>query len=448
MRANLSLLFYLKRRNSEKTGQVPVYLRITVDNKRAELATGHQCEPEKWSNAAGKMMGTKESVREFNARLEELQRKIYAIADRLEREEEIITAEGLKMVYLGKTSSHRMILEIFGEHNRKAKALVGNGFAPGTIERYKTSLKHTKEFIQSKYHVDDLSVVRINHAFIAEYEFYLRSVRGCGNNTTVKYLNNFKKITRICLGNGWMIRDPFINHKLRTKIVDRGFLNEQELKRMAEHVFEVQRLNTVRDIFLFSCYTGLAYVDVHKLKRQELVTGSDGAFWVHTKRQKTDTPSKIPLLLPAMQLINKYKDHPVCEATGKVFPVSSNQKMNAYLKEIADLCRIDKTLTYHIARHTFATTVTLLNGIPIESVSKMLGHTNIKTTQHYAKILDIKVAQDMAGLDKKLLDKGLINVEANIEHEGKDKAAELITPLEPGSETIGNSEPRIIKLFA
>jgi site-specific recombinase XerD len=448
MRANLSLLFYLKRRNSEKTGPVPVYLRITVDNKRAELATGHQCEPEKWSNAAGKMMGTKESVREFNASLEELQRKIHAIADRLEREEEIITAEGLKMAYLGKTSSHRMILEIFGEHNRKAKALVGNGFAPGTIERYKTSLKHTKEFIQSKYRVDDLSVSRINHAFIAEYEFYLRSVRGCGNNTTVKYLNNFKKIIRICLGNGWMIRDPFINYKLRTKIVDRGFLNEQELKRMAEQVFEVQRLNTVRDIFLFSCYTGLAYVDVHKLKRQELVTGLDGALWVHTKREKTNTPSKIPLLLPAMQLINKYRDHPVCEATGKVFPVSSNQKMNAYLKEIADLCRIDKTLTYHVARHTFATTVTLLNGIPIESVSKMLGHTNIKTTQHYAKILDIKVAHDMAGLDKKLRDKGLLNVEANIGDQGNDNAAEMITSPDAGIEPEDKPEPRIIKLFA
>ncbi|WP_449436909.1 site-specific integrase [Pedobacter steynii] len=403
MSANLSLLFYLKRRNSEKTGLVPVYLRITVDGERSELATGHKCELEKWSNVSGKMMGSKENVREFNARLEELQRKIHTIADRLEKEEEIITAEGLKMAYLGKTTSHRMILEVFGEHNRKAKVLVGKDFAPGTIERYETSLKHTRKFIQSKYRVDDLSVSRINHAFIAEYEFYLRSVRGCGNNTTVKYLNNFKKITRICLGNGWMTRDPFINHKLRTKIVDRGFLNEQELKRMAEHVFEVQRLNTVRDIFLFSCYTGLAYVDVHKLRRQELVIGHDGALWVQTKRQKTNTPSKIPLLLPAKQLLNKYKDHPVCETTGKVFPVSSNQKMNAYLKEIADLCKIDKTLTYHIARHTFATTVTLLNGIPIESVSKMLGHTNIKTTQHYAKILDVKVGADMAALVDKPL---------------------------------------------
>jgi len=448
MRTNLSLLFYLKRRNSEETGLVPVYLRITVDNKRVELATGHKCEAEKWSNAAGKMMGTKESVREFNARLEELERKIHAIADRLERDEEFITAEGLKMIYLGKSSSHRMILEIFAEHNRKATALVGKGFAPGTIERYKTSLKHTKEFIQSQYHVDDLSVSRINHAFIAEYEFYLRSVRGCGNNTTVKYLNNFKKIIRICLGNGWMTRDPFINHKLRTKIVDRGFLNEQELKRMAEHVFEVPRLNTVRDVFLFSCYTGLAYVDVHKLKRQELVTGSDGALWVHTKRQKTDTPSKIPLLLPAMQLINKYRDHPVCEATGKVFPVSSNQKINAYLKEIADLCRIDKTLTYHIARHTFATTVTLLNGIPIESVSKMLGHTNIKTTQHYAKILDVKVAADMAGLDEKLRDKGLIHVEANVGDRENDKPADLVTSPEPGSEPEDKPEPKIIRLYA
>jgi integrase len=157
----------------------------------------------------------------------------------------------------------------------------------------------------------------------------------------------------------------------------------------------------VRDIFLFCCFTGLAYADVKKLRRWDLVTGVDGEQWISIKRQKTDTPSRIPILPAASLLIHRYADHPHCENSGRVLPVLSNQKMNAYLKEIADVCGINKPITFHIARHTFATTVTLLNGVPIESVSKMLGHTNIQTTQHYAKILDIKVGADMAALKQK-----------------------------------------------
>ena len=185
------------------------------------------------------------------------------------------------------------------------------------------------------------------------------------------------------------------------KQVDRVYLNEDELQAMAEKVFATERLNQVRDIFLFSCFTGLAYADVQKLKRTEIVKGVDGEMWISTKRQKTDFPTGIPLLPSALSLLDKYKDHLVSSIKDKAFPVSSNQKMNAYLKEIAGVCGINKELTYHIARHTFATTVTLLNGVPIESVSKMLGHTNIKTTQHYAKILDIKVGADMAKLKLK-----------------------------------------------
>jgi len=185
------------------------------------------------------------------------------------------------------------------------------------------------------------------------------------------------------------------------KIVDRVFLNQDEIDLIANKVFETMRLNQVRDIFLFSCLTGLAYADVQKLKKTEIVKGLDGKMWIFTKRQKTDTPTRVPLLASALAILNKYAYHPACDNSGKALPVSTNQKMNAYLKEIAGICGINKELTYHTARHTFATTVTLSNGVPIESVSKMLGHTNIKTTQHYAKILDMKVSQDMALLKQK-----------------------------------------------
>jgi integrase len=253
-----------------------------------------------------------------------------------------------------------------------------------------------------KYKINDIRVKEIDHRFITEFEFYLRSVRKCNNNSALKYIKNFGKVVRICLANGWITVNPFLNYKIRIRKVDRPFLNKEELETMALKTFVSPRLEQVRDIFLFSCYTGLAYIDVQQLKRSEIVKGIDGEQWIYTNRQKTSTPSRIPLLPYALSVIEKYKDHPQCEVEDKLLPILSNQKMNAYLKEIADLCAIPKDLTFHIARHTFATTVTLLNGVPIETVSKMLGHTNIKTTQHYARILDIKVGEDMMNLKRKL----------------------------------------------
>jgi integrase len=234
-----------------------------------------------------------------------------------------------------------------------------------------------------------------------EYEFYLRSVRKCANNSAVKYIKNFGKIIRICLANHWLVYNPFSNYKNKIKTVDRVYLTTEELQEMASKELATERLVQVRDIFLFCCFTGLAYADVKKLRRWDLVIGVDGEKWITIKRQKTDTPSRIPILPTATVIIQRYVHHPHCENNGRVLPVLSNQKMNSYLKEIADVCGINKPITFHIARHTFATTVTLLNGVPIESVSKMLGHTNIQTTQHYAKILDIKVGADMALLKQK-----------------------------------------------
>jgi len=229
----------------------------------------------------------------------------------------------------------------------------------------------------------------------------LKSVRKCANNSAVKYIRNFQKIVNICLDNGWLQVNPFLKYKAKVKQVDRIFLNQTELDSISVKNFGTERVNVVKDIFLFCCYTGLAYADVQKLKPSEIVVGVDGEAWISSKRVKTNTAFKIPLLPSALQLIDKYKDHLATRLTARTFPVISNQKMNAYLKEIAEICNINKILTFHIARHTFATTVTLANGVSIESVSKMLGHTNIKTTQHYAKILDVKVGKDMELLRSK-----------------------------------------------
>lgn len=201
--------------------------------------------------------------------------------------------------------------------------------------------------------------------------------------------------------NGWLQKDPFLGFKMPKREVERTALTEKELQEMTSKTFLAERLTLVRDIFLFSCYSGLAYADVKKLRRTDIIIGVDGEKWINSKRQKTDVTARIPLLQPALVILEQYQNHPACTIEGRILPVLSNQKMNAYLKEIADLCGIAKTLTYHIARHTFATTVTLSNGVPIETVSKMLGHRNLKTTQHYAKILDIKISMDMKLLSNK-----------------------------------------------
>jgi site-specific recombinase XerD len=297
----------------------------------------------------------------------------------------------------------KMLVPIFEEHNKQVKALIGKEYSKGTYDRYETSLKHTKAFLLWKYQVIDIDIYGIDHEFITSYDFYLRSERNCNNNSTVKYLKNFKKIILICIANGWLDKDPFVKYKPKVKEVKRDFLNSEDLETLANKKLVSDRVSQVRDIFLFSCYTGLAYADVKKLKRSEIVPGIDGQKWIYTSRQKTDTDSRVPLLPNALDLMAKYEDHPQCVDDGLLLPVLSNQKMNSYLKEIADACGITKELTYHIARHTFATTVTLANGVSIESVSKMLGHKNIRTTQHYAKILDQKVSEDMTLLKQKLI---------------------------------------------
>ena len=201
-----------------------------------------------------------------------------------------------------------------------------------------------------------------------------------------------------CIQSGYIQRNPFVGFKLVKKEVVREILSKEDLEKMANVQFPTERSGQVRDIFLFCCYTGLAYADIKKLKRSEIVIGVDGERWIFTSRQKTDTPSKIPLLPAALEILGKYENHPMCFNKNLLMPVLSNQKMNDYLKQIADLSGIDKVLTFHIARHTFATTITLSNGVPIETVSKMLGHKSLRTTQHYAKILDLKVSQDMQEL--------------------------------------------------
>ncbi len=402
MKTKVSILFYAKRAKASVNGLIPIYTRITINGKRIELSTNRFVEISKWSTEAGKMKGTSEEARSINNHLDLLKVQIIDAQMELIHKKIPITSETLKSKILGVDERARMLVPIFQDHNNKIKELVGKEYAPGTLERYKTSLSHAIEFLQWKYNISNIDITKIDHAFITDYEFWLRSVRNCANNTAVKYIKNFSKIIKICLANNWIERNPFANYKSKVKEVERVYLSETEIQNIIEKDFKTERLSLVRDIFLFSCFTGLAYIDVKNLTKSHISFGIDGEKWIFTHRQKTESASKIPILPVTQMIIDKYENHQQCLNEDKLLPILSNQKMNAYLKEIAGVCEIEKELTFHIARHTFATTVTLTNGVPIESVSKMLGHKNLKTTQHYAKVLDKKVSEDMKILRDKM----------------------------------------------
>jgi site-specific recombinase XerD len=402
MMQTISVAFFARKDRTTDDGMKPVFMRISLMNKRLTLATKIFVKPNEWSDQNGKLKTNSEEARRVNRMLEAFKMRAFDYQRELMNEGKDVTLENMKAKWYGLTlEKSRMLMEVFKQHNEQMKALVNREFSPLTLERYETSFRHTQEFMKWKFKLEDINIKKLNYEFISDYEFWLKSQRKCDHNTTVKYLSNFKKIVHICIKNGWLDRDPFVGFKMTKREVERPFLVEEELNKIINKKFLAPRMNQVKDIFIFCCYTGLAYADVEKLTREEITTGIDGEKWIWTSRQKTDTATRIPLLPQALEILERYKDDPQCAHKGRLLPVLSNQKMNTYLKEIADACDITKKMTLHTARHTFATTVTLSNGVPIETVSKMLGHRNLKTTQHYARILDLKVSEDMSKLRSK-----------------------------------------------
>lgn len=403
MSQTISVAFYTRKDRATDDGLLPVFMKITIGGKRLVVMTKIFVKPTEWSGKNGKLKTNSEEARRVNKMLDAFKMRAFDYQRELMNEGKEVTLASMKAKWYGLSlEKARMLMEVFKEHNEQMKALINREFSPLTFERYETSFRHTQEFMKWKYQIEDIDIKKLNYEFISNYEFWLKSVRKCDHNTTVKYLSNFKKIVHICIKHGWLDRDPFVGFKMTKREVERPFLVEEELTRIIAEDFKMPRLRQVRDIFIFCCYTGLAYADVKKLTREEITTGIDGEKWIWTSRQKTDTTTRVPLLPRALEILDRYKDDPQCVNQGRLLPVLSNQKMNNYLKEISDACEITKKMTFHTARHTFATTVTLSNGVPIETVSKMLGHRNLKTTQHYARILDLKVSEDMGNLRKKL----------------------------------------------
>ncbi|GAL81014.1 phage integrase family protein [Algibacter lectus] len=347
-------------------------------------------------------MGTNRDAVEINNHIGNLKHKLNKIHQRLVDDDQFVSAKSMMSILKGGGKQVKFLLEIFKEHNVKTDLLAGKDISVSTAKRYWTCYDHVKQFIEDEYSLEDYKLKDIDYRFITKFEFFLKTTRKCNHNSSLKYINNLKKIIRIALANQWMDRDPFYNYKVQFEAVQREYLTAEEIEILYTKELHFDRLKVVRDMFVFSCYTGLAYSDVEKLSKSDITIGIDGKQWINIKRTKTNTRSSIPLLPIAKEILSRYAYDPKVIKSERLIPVFSNQKSNAYLKEIAMLCGITKPLTTHLARHTFATTVTLTNGVPIETVSKMLGHKSLRTTQHYAKIVDRKVSDDMKILEEKL----------------------------------------------
>jgi site-specific recombinase XerD len=378
-------------------------LRININGDRVALQVHRFIKPEDWDPARYVMKGRTEEARAFNNYLEAVRLKAHKKYNELLSYTDDVTPQMLRDAILGvNTAKTRQIIDIWEGHVSNLKKLIGKENSYATYQKYNTAKNHFQAFLQKHYHVEDVSIKAVDYQMIHQYGIYLKTEKGCSYNTATKFLQNLKTITSISIRSGWLVKDPFNGINLTLKEVDRPYLSFEELQRLIEFNSVFDRLNRVRDFFVFSCYTGLAYIDVKKLKRAEIEGNDEMGFWIRTRRQKTGGRANIPLLDIPMSIIRNYCQLELLDAEDSILPILSNQKMNAYLKELADLCNIQKQLSYHVARHTFATTITMMNGVPIETVSKMLGHKNIHSTQHYARIVDKKVGDDMKLLAAKL----------------------------------------------
>lgn len=401
LESSFGLAFFLK--SPHKGSKIrAVYLRITVDGVPKETSTKRKWDSTRWDQKTERAIGTKEDARSLNFFLDSLILKVNEYKTEIMYSGKPITSEKVMDYVLGKITPRVKLLEEFQKHNNEMTALLGKGYAKGTLDRFTITKNHLTAFIKFKFKSTDIEFTDLNLEFIKDFEFYLRTVRNCSNNTTLKYIANFKKIVIRAIDKEIILKDPFKNFKGRkTKMVKKP-LTTQELYELERHYFTTDRLNVVRDVFVFQCYTGMAYIDAYQLKKTDIKNGIDGNLWIMSERQKTNSTTNVPLLPQALKIIEKYKDHPLCVQRGTVLPVSSNQKMNEYLKEIAILCGFPFTLNTHMARRTFGSTVTLNNNVPINVVKEMLGHSSVKQTEAYAITEQATIGREMSLLTKKL----------------------------------------------
>ena len=413
MRSTFKVLFFLKRDKVKANGTVPLYCRITVDGQEARFGMKCDVNPKYWELKSGKATGRTTEAAKINTLVDDTKAAITKVYRELQERDNYVTAEKIKNVFLGIEQKHQTLLELFDDHNRERKLQIGVSYAKCTYNAYCYARERLADFISYKYNLNDIAVKEVNKQFIGDFETYLLSQRQCSKNYAVGIMKKLRHIIELALNREWIYRNPFKEYKLQWQKADRGFLTELEIETLMDGVFENQKLEQARDIFVFCTFTGLAFTDVKHLTVANIQSTIDGKQWIKGKRLKTDTDYTIPLLTIPKTILEKYSGK---SSDGTLLPVFQIDIYNRLLKEVAQHCGINKYITSHLARHTFAT-LTLTKGVSIESVSKMLGHTKISTTQTYARVTDKKIGNEMnmfAGnvksLDTKFLSAATDNV--------------------------------------
>ncbi len=385
-----------KKDNSIST----LFARITYNSKRAEISLNRNIETRLWDTRASRAKGTSITSRKINTYISEIHGQILETYEILKKERAVISAKSVKARYLNNDSSEITLLAAFKYHNEE----VSKTLAPGTARHYNTCLAHVKRFMKKVLKAEDIYLDELSYSFITRFELFLRKYKPVdhqkplGNNTIMKHIQRVRKVVSLAVKLEWIDKDPFSKYQCKFVPTTRKYLSNEELARFEDLEGLGDRLQYVKDLFIFSCYSGLVYIDTMNLTSKNIVIGIDGSKWIYTDRQKSRKSVRIPLLPKAEAMIDKYKKDPRSIYAGTLFPKISNQRLNSYLKELATLAGIESKLTFHVARHTFATTIALMNGLPIETLSKILGHSKITTTQMYAKVLNQKVSEDMGNL--------------------------------------------------
>lgn len=392
---------YLKR---AKNNQASLYARITINGKRVNISLKERVDIGLWNPKLQKAKGNSATSRIVNHFIAQVKADIMQCYRDLTNGARVVTPQLIKARYLGEDKETHSLRDLFLYHNETME----HKLCSRTLSHYRTSQKYILSYLTKDYESSDMFLRDLDYKFLVGLESFLRNYRtahhngSIGNNTTMKHIQRLRKMINLACHMEWIDRDPFRKFKQTIIKRERGFLTDLELKKIEGLESSIERIMVVRDLFVFSCYTGISYIDIMKLDRSCVKQGIDGNRWIMDTRNKTGTPFKIPLLPTTERLIAKYLYHPRTQIHRGLMPSLSNQRLNSYLKEIADLCGITKNLTFHMARHTFATTVTLSNGVPIETVSKMLGHTSLATTQIYARVIEKKISEDMENLKVRL----------------------------------------------
>lgn len=394
----LTINFFTRKHRIHSENLI-VYCRITIDGERTDFSINREIKANLWDNNRKRGKGFSSYVISLNKYLDQIYTGLHEAHRLMMAEEKVITPISIKARFFGEDEGGKTLKQLIAYHN----GTMHTSLRPGTRKNYHITERCVGLFLKEEYGMEDIKLKKLNYRFISDFEQYLRKYRPstrtkCTNNGAMKHMERLKKMSRLAVRLDWIAKDPFENYKLRFEKTERAYLTKREIRLIEETTFKKEGVEKCKDVFLFSCYTGLSYIDLKALTPDHVLKGIDGNDWLFTKRIKTDEKLKIPLLPQAKEIIKKYENSNERKVMKVLLPVYSNQKVNYYLKEICKACKIYKKVTFHTARHTFATTVTLSNGVPIETVSKMLGHTKLSTTQIYARVLEHKIGEDMQNL--------------------------------------------------